>query len=50
MCCVDDDEFGWDPRWLDWVVKWHRKCKSGIVDNLGPLDIGETLPKFWYKI
>jgi len=51
MCCVDDDKFGWDPWWLDRVVKWY-KCKFGIVDNLGPLDnlgppgIGETPLKF----
>jgi len=26
MCCVDDDELGWDPGWLDRVVKWNWKC------------------------
>jgi hypothetical protein len=48
MCCVDDndDEFGWDPWWLDRVVKWYKKCKSGIVDNLRPLGIWETPPNF----
>jgi len=20
MYCVDDDELGWDPGWLDWIV------------------------------
>jgi hypothetical protein len=20
MCCVDDDELGWDHGWLNWVV------------------------------
>jgi len=33
MCYVDDDEFGWNSRWLDRVVKWHKKCKYDIVDN-----------------
>jgi hypothetical protein len=46
MCCVDDDEFGWDPWWLNRVVKWYRKCKFSIVNNLGPPGIGETLLKF----
>ena len=26
MCCVDDDELGWDSGWLDQVVKWNWKC------------------------
>jgi len=36
MCYVDDDKFGWDSGWLDRVVKWYKKCKYDIVDNLEP--------------
>jgi hypothetical protein len=43
MCYVDDDKFGWDSGWLDRVVKWYKKCKYDIVDNLEPR---ETLLKF----
>jgi hypothetical protein len=51
MCCVDENELGWDPD--DWVVilsyeMWDiRGVNRVYVYNLGPTSIGETLPKFW---
>ena len=23
VCCVDEDGLGWDPEWLDRLVKWN---------------------------
>jgi len=47
---VDDDEFGWDSGWLDRDVKWHRKCKYNIVDNLKPQrNSAEILTDFFLK-
>ena len=50
MCCVNDDEFGWD--WLRSMMigsscEWYSKYKSYIVDNLEPLGSGKTPSKFW---
>jgi hypothetical protein len=50
MCCVNDDEFGWD--WLRSMMigsscEWYSKYKSYIVDNLEPLGTGKTPSKFW---
>jgi len=46
MCCVDGDEFSWDLRWLDRVVKWNWKCNIIFFNNLEPPNTGETPSKF----